>query len=133
MKRRDYGYAICPGCQKLKKLFTLRICKACHTDKNIRVRFPSPGNYGVKSDVIPDTPEGFPVRIPAEATLAFSKTEERILVMRERARKQESLFHPSDNNCLEPGTQPDVRPPRQEKRVFTCHAENSDGYIGGPW
>ncbi len=84
---------MCRNCQKTKANRPRGLCWTCYYTPGIREKFPSTSKFGRRgvgnfngNAPLSDAPTG-----------AAPGSEEKILILMDRAAKRQSLFHPSDS------------------------------------
>src|SRR5262245_494221 len=83
---------ICRHCQKVRANRPRGLCWSCYYTPGVRELFPSTSKFARRGV------DDFNGRAsaPTEPTEATPGSEEKILVLIERARKRQSLWHPDD-------------------------------------
>lgn len=89
------GAPRCKHCERRKRRpvgGSRGLCATCYYTRAIRNQYPPDGQYGQRvEDVL-----AAEALLPDRPTDAPPLSEEKVAVMRERARKRQQLFHPAD-------------------------------------
>lgn len=100
---------VCQHCQEARKLMRRNLCKRCYMDRKIRYRYRSiPGPR--RPETAPGVVLPSSYRMPGTPTQAVPGSEEKIMILQERASRRESLFHPQDLRIHRRGLNLDLPP-----------------------
>jgi hypothetical protein len=83
---------ICRHCGRKRVNRPRGLCWSCYYKPGIRGRYPSTSKFGQRG--IGNDNRTTP--LPTEPTVARPGTPEKVAVMEQRARRRQSLWHPSD-------------------------------------
>jgi hypothetical protein len=83
---------LCRHCQKTNANRPRGLCWSCYYKPGLRELYPSTSKFARRG--VDDFNGRVP--LPAEPTFALPGTEAKVLILMERARKRQSLWHPAD-------------------------------------
>ena len=89
---------MCRHCQKVRSNRPRGLCWTCYYTPGVRELYPSTSKFARRGvgNFCGTAP------LPDSATDAGPGTEEKILILMERAAKRQALFHPGDNSDAVP-------------------------------
>ena len=89
---------LCRHCNQVKSNRPRGLCWSCYYRPGVRELYPSTSKFARRGvgNFCGTAP------LPDTATDAVPGTEEKILILMERAANRQALFHPTDNNAAVP-------------------------------